>query len=656
MNDIFSSLPSGCSASPVSEAGFFGQFISIPKSVLSQPEGNAFQIAQPLRWVALHRYLPWWPRPVFGSGEFEFDGELFMALWEREEGGCAIALPLVDGSLRGILRGAKGGLSIRVSENDPLPDSATLLLVATGNDPLALVQWAIKKVSERLGTFRLRSEKAIPTWVNYFGWCTWDAFYKEVTAEKVLQGLESLKQAGFSPRFLILDDGWQDVQDEQLLSFHTQPERFPQGLKPLVDKAKAEYGVKLFAVWHAFEGYWNGVNPKGSLADQYRLVLSEGIAYNMVDAASVKRSLVHPADVARFYDDYYTVLRAEGVDMVKVDNQASLDHFCTREAPPTAVMQAYQAAFQSAAQKHFHGETLHCMSNTPDAVYSLKTANVWRNSQDFFPAEPQSHASHIFDNTLNAMWVGTFALPDWDMFQSGHPAGAYHAAARAISGGPVYVSDKPGQHDPAVLSKLMLGDGRILRSTQPALPARDSIFEDGRIVPRVTKVVNFNKVEGWVAPIGVLGLFNCYYSKTEQGAVSGEYCAADVPAVSGARCALYHHTTGNVAVAAAPDRFPVRLESLGYEVVTVSPVLDGVALFGLLDKFNGSRALESARWTSASELELVLADGGRVGWFSEKPAVSAIFNGASIEITQQGSLSWVRLPEGAPASLLLRFA
>ena len=41
------------------------------------------------------------------------------------------------------------------------------------------------------------------------------------------------------------------------------------------------------------------------------------------------------------------------------------------------------------------------------------------------------------------MWFGEFIQPDWDMFQSGHRMGALHAAGRAVSGGPVYVSDKP---------------------------------------------------------------------------------------------------------------------------------------------------------------------------------------------------------------------
>jgi len=35
---------------------------------------------------------------------------------------------------------------------------------------------------------------------------------------------------------------------------------------------------------------------------------------------------------------------------------------------------------------------------------------------------------------------------DWDMFSSRHVAADIHAAARAVSGGPVYVSDAPGPH------------------------------------------------------------------------------------------------------------------------------------------------------------------------------------------------------------------
>ena len=51
-----------------------------------------------------------------------------------------------------------------------------------------------------------------PSFVNYFGWCTWDSFYTDLSSNRVISGLESFKSTGVRPRFLILDDGWQVQQ------------------------------------------------------------------------------------------------------------------------------------------------------------------------------------------------------------------------------------------------------------------------------------------------------------------------------------------------------------------------------------------------------------------------------------------------------------
>ena len=68
--------------------------------------------------------------------------------------------------------------------------------------------------------------------------------------------------------------------------------------------------------------------------------------------------------------------------------------------------------------------------------------------------------------------------PDWDMFQSSHPMGSYHAAGRAVSGGPVYVSDTPDAHDFKLLRKLVLSDGSVLRADNVGRPTRDCLFAD----------------------------------------------------------------------------------------------------------------------------------------------------------------------------------
>ncbi len=68
--------------------------------------------------------------------------------------------------------------------------------------------------------------------------------------------------------------------------------------------------------------------------------------------------------------------------------------------------------------------------------------------------------------------------PDWDMFQSKHPAATAHAAARAVSGAAVYVSDYPGQHDFDLLKSLVLPGGGVLRAALPGRPTADCLFTD----------------------------------------------------------------------------------------------------------------------------------------------------------------------------------
>jgi len=58
-------------------------------------------------------------------------------------------------------------------------------------------------------TVTLRKDKKLPDFMKDFGWCTWDSFYFDVGEEKVLNGLKSFSPCGFSPKFLLIDDGWQ---------------------------------------------------------------------------------------------------------------------------------------------------------------------------------------------------------------------------------------------------------------------------------------------------------------------------------------------------------------------------------------------------------------------------------------------------------------
>ena len=63
-----------------------------------------------------------------------------------------------------------------------------------------------------------RSQKQIPKSLDVFGWCTWDAFYFRVSAKGIIDGLRSLKDAGVSPKLLVIDDGEHAARPTQHMS------------------------------------------------------------------------------------------------------------------------------------------------------------------------------------------------------------------------------------------------------------------------------------------------------------------------------------------------------------------------------------------------------------------------------------------------------
>lgn len=93
------------------------------------------------------------------------------------------------------------------------------------------------------------------------------------------------------------------------------------------------------------------------------------------------------------------------------------------------------------------------------------------------------------------------------MFHSLHESAELHAAARAIGGCPVYVSDKPGQHNAELLRKLVMPDGSLLRARQPGRPTRDCLFADVTAdETSALKIWNVNRHGGVVGAFNVQGV------------------------------------------------------------------------------------------------------------------------------------------------------
>ncbi|OQU75927.1 probable galactinol--sucrose galactosyltransferase 6 isoform X2 [Sorghum bicolor] len=629
-----------------------------------------------VRFMACFRFKLWWMAQRMGEKGGDVPRETQFLLVESKGAGDGAAaayvvfLPLVEGAFRASLQGGAGdALELCVESGDAETRAASferaLFVGAAESDPFAAISGAVGAAKSALRTFRVRAEKKLPGIVDYFGWCTWDAFYQDVTQEGVEAGLRSLIAGGAPPKFVIIDDGWQSVgTDKSATDTDTdepagedKPPRLSRltgikenskfqnvddpaaGIKTVVRAAKEEYGLKYVYVWHAITGYWGGVRPGEPGTEHYRSSMqfpkvSPGVMENepgmKTDVLTVQGlGLVHPRAVYRFYDELHAYLAAAGVDGVKVDVQCILETLGAGHGGRVQLTRQYHQALDASIAKNFpENGIIACMSHNTDALYCSKQTAVVRASDDFYPRDPVSHTIHIASVAYNSVFLGEFMLPDWDMFHSLHQAGDYHGSARAISGGPVYVSDAPGKHNFELLKKIVLPDGSILRARLPGRPTKDCLFTDpARDGVSLLKIWNMNKFTG------VLGVYNCQgaawssvekkntFHHTGTEALTCGIKGSDVHLISEAAtdpewngdCTVYRHADSDLAVLPYGAALPVSLKVLEHDILTVSPIKDlapgfRFAPIGLVDMFNSGGAVEGLTYHLLGGAKLL--DGG----------------------------------------------
>ncbi|KAL2479613.1 putative galactinol--sucrose galactosyltransferase 6 [Abeliophyllum distichum] len=633
---------SGAAAAPV-EGLFLGAVFDKENSRQVVSLGTLRDV----RFLSCFRFKLWWMAQKMGDKGRDIPLETQFLLVETNDGShlesdingdeenkvvYTVFLPLIEGPFKACLQGNDQDeleLCLESGDCETVGSSFThSVYVSAGTDPFGTVYEAIRAVKSHLGTFKLRHEKKMPGIVDYFGWCTWDAFYQEVTQEGVAAGLESLEAGGTPPKFVIIDDGWQSVgtDEEKEKKEQEQPsllrltgikenEKFQKkddptvGIKNIVNIAKEQHGLKYVYVWHAITGYWGGVQPGVNGMDEYGSavkypMLSNGVLANepgwKTDAIALQGlGLVNPKNVYKFYNELHSYLAAAGIDGVK-----ALDASVARNFPDNGCIA--------------------CMSHNLESLYCSKQTAIVRASDDFYPRDPVSHTIHIASVAYNSVFLGEIMLPDWDMFHSLHPAAEYHGSARAISGGPVYVSDAPGKHNFDLLKKLVLPDGTILRALLPGRPTKDSLFSDpARDGVSLLKIWNMNKYTG------VLGVYNCQgaawniverkntFHQTKSDAITGYVRGRDVHMISEAALdskwtgdvAMYSHRSGEVITLPYNVSMPISLKVLEHEIYTVTPIKVlapgfSFAPLGLIDMFNAGGAIEGLKYEVKSGAKL----------------------------------------------------
>ncbi|XP_050227456.1 probable galactinol--sucrose galactosyltransferase 2 isoform X2 [Mercurialis annua] len=677
---ILTGVPDNIVLTPGSGVGlvagaFIGASASDSKSLHVFPVG----VLEGLRFMCCFRFKLWWMTQRMGMCGKDIPFETQFMLVESKDGGegvdqddsqtiYTVFLPLLEGQFRAVLQGnEKNEIEVCVESGDnavATNQGLYLVYMHAGTNPFEVISQAVKAVEKHMQTFLHREKKKLPSFLDWFGWCTWDAFYTDVTAEGVEEGLKSLSAGGTPSRFLIIDDGWQQIETKakedtnvvvqegaqfaRMLTGIKENEKFQKngakneestGLKHVVEDAKQHHHVKYVYVWHALAGYWGGVKPAAAGMEHYDSALaypvqSPGVIGNqpdiVMDSLSVHGlGLVHPKKVFNFYNELHAYLATCGVDGVKVDVQNIIETLGAGHGGRVSLTRAYHQALEASIARNFPDNgCIACMCHNTDGLYSAKQTAVVRASDDFYPRDPASHTIHISSVAYNSIFLGEFMQPDWDMFHSLHPAADYHAAARAIGGCPIYVSDKPGNHNFELLKKLVLPDGSVLRTQLPGRPTRDCLFVDpARDGTSLLKVWNANKCTG------VVGVFNCQgagWCKIEKktrihdaspGTLSVSVRATDVDCiaqVAGAdwngETVVYAHRSGEVIRLPKGASLPVTLKVLEYELFHFCPITEitsniSFAPIGLLDMFNTGGAVDEVTIHTAPETKAEPFDG-----------------------------------------------
>ncbi len=171
-----------------------------------------------------------------------------------------------------------------------------------------------------------------------------------------------------------------------------------------------------------------------------------------------------------------------------------------------------------------------------------------------------------------------------DMWWTDDGQALKNSLMRAISGGPVYVSDKTGRSRKELLSPLVLDNGEILRCDKPCVPTADCITKD----PRNGKTAL--KLQNTVGEYGIMAVINLHANNASVNAVITD---GDIDGFYAEEYAVYEHFSKQIQIMKRGEKFTIELKNNDeYRLYVFAPLHNGFAAIGRYDKFISLATIE----------------------------------------------------------------
>ncbi|RLF20807.1 MAG: hypothetical protein DRZ82_00805 [Thermoprotei archaeon] len=530
------------------------------------------------------RYDPWsYPWHAKKISEFPYHLKVSQVLFKLKDGTYVFLLPLTNSGCRGYISHFKDNqFDILLNSYCKMAwKNAFILAIGVGNDPYVVIEKTYDVAFERLGrSLCLRKNKKYPDELEYLGWCSWNAYWREISEDKIIYAYNRFKKLNLPIRMFLIDDGWIDSSDERIRRFEADSNKFPHGFKHLVARLK-ERAVYV-GLWHALNGYWNGIDPESELGKTYKAYLMESADGKLVPDPTDMKAL-------KFYLDWYGFISRCGFDFIKVDNQSFMTYSYRGKIPCEEAARRIEEAIQMAAS--LNGlNILNCMAQIPEAYFNWYVSNVARACVDYIVPHKRSRDKlHIYFCVYNALWLSQVAYPDYDMFQTHDPLAVQQAVARAVSGGPVYVTDEPDKTRPEIIKKLALSNGKLPRPDIPALPTEDVLMRDPYNEHVALKAFTHAKVAG----VGTYGIIAAFNITKDNVAVDVSISPSDAR-LKEEKYVVYEYFSEKYYLVERSESISLTLDPLETKLFIIAPLQKWIVPIGLNDIFIMPKGMEYA--------------------------------------------------------------